>query len=131
MEGVVEEQDEVEDEVDMVTTGNGTPLPASEIIDEFPLEGLGFSKEDAIDVDAAAAAAARKKEVVHVILQEMINGQHWLENGPDLRDDADVLLDEELGVTGVEVPDTFRMLKQRARLSSKAMCVARFRVGWQ
>lgn len=82
---------EVEAEnVTLGTTGNAATTnidalfnsPAAEVFDmELSLAGLnvdgsGFSKEDAMDVDKLAAQNARKKEVVHVVLQEMIGGEH-------------------------------------------------------
>ena len=90
------------------------------------VEGTGLSASDAIDFDRLASQNARKKEVVHVILQEMIKGEH----GPDLPRDAEVLLDEELRSYGIQLTNNIRALQERARLSSKAMVVARARMGW-
>ena len=84
----------------------------------------GLSASDAIDVDHLASQDARKKEVVHVILREMIKGEH----GPSLPRDAEVLLDEELRSYGIQLTDNIRALQERARLSSKAIIIARARM---
>lgn len=88
------------------------------------VDGSGFSKEDAIDVDKLAAQNARKKEVVHVVLQEIMRGEH----DPDLPSDAEVLLDQELQQYGINTTTNIEALKERARLTTKAMLVARR--GW-
>lgn len=63
---------------------------------------------------------------MHVIHQEMIKGEH----GPDLPRDAEVLLDEELTIYRIQLTNNVRALQERARLSSKAVVVARSRMGW-
>lgn len=106
--------------------------PAAEVSDmDLPLAGLdvdgsGFSKENAIDVDKLAAQNARKEEVLHVVLQEMMRGEH----GPDLPRDAEVLLDQELQQYGINTTANIEALKERARLTTKAMMAARARMGW-
>ena len=109
---------------------NAPPTMGTADADLFPaaLEviGIGLSASDAIDIDHLASQNSAKKEVVHVILQEMIKGQHGL----DLPRDAEVLLDEELRIYGIQLTDNVRALQERARLSSKAMVVARARMGW-
>ena len=93
---------------------------------ELDVDGSGFSTEDAIDVDQLAAQNARKKEVVHVVLQEMMRGEH----GPDLLRDAEVLLDQELQQYDINTTANIEALTERARLTTKAMVVARARMGW-
>lgn len=127
--------------VSQISTGNAPPSDIDSLFNSPPtmgtadadlsLAGLevectGLSASEAIDVDRLDSQNARKKEIVHVILQEMIKGEH----GPDLPGDVGVLLDEELRSYGIQLTDNIRALQERARFSSKVMVVARARMCW-
>ncbi len=102
------------------------PLLDSPPIDVGQLT-TNFDAHLSMDAELAALAEAitRRKQVLQPLLIEMINGKH----GHDLVNNAERLMREEVRRLGVVIPQSWTKMRQRVRLSSMGIVVAKGRLG--